>query len=548
MEYHYRSEGHSLLSTDGSFPYSDKDIELVCGSLVTVRNGTLQVVHLTVKQYIQSPSDPTILRLLAETKGASSQLTLACLSPPEHKCSEPIAKLFPARPIGAKKNKLDLSLLRSENPFLEYACFSWLVHLTDCTRIDALKVARSVHRTFDSPSTFGWIESCMALQPGVVPHLLIGLEEVRDWIHDLQVDCILAEESSFAFASNWCTTIEQVLEEYSSVLKKETTAIYYLDLALPFAAHGLTDTYENNGGLFRREICLRFPTDGFVFIHLTQKEVPPRRQLQKLSGTSEVSLGLFVYEPNRDIFTWSYWSFQNGQQVLFAQSASSGRRLPPMNDTEMGSDHYVHSIIRSYAMSEDGGHLGIVYRNYAKSEGLQISIWEIERTLDFTKRMQASSWARIIHKSTIDMPVARLLSEPYIAFDRDGVCYTPNGLVHTALGADSFSPQDVLQRLLAKSAGVSLEDECAFYSGNGKFLFVSSGTTITKYTLPGLEHLYQVSLMELSKYMPQPSPSGRYLICVARELGLAASDLARAREGTLLVDTLLSKTGITVLT
>ncbi len=528
------------MSTDGSFPYSDKDIELVCGSLVTVRNGTLQVVHLTVKQYIQSPSGPTVLRLLAETKGASSQLTLACLSFLKHKCSEPIAKLFPARPIGAKENKLDLSLLRSENPFLEYACFSWLIHLTECTRIDALKVARSVYRTFDSPSTFGWIESCMTLQPGSVPHLLIGLEEVRDWIHNLQVDGIMAEESSFAFASNWCTTIEQVLEEYRPVLKEETTAIYYLDLALPFAAHGLTDTYEKYGGLFRRDTCLRFPTNGNP--RLVRKEVPPRPHLQKLSGTYEDTLDLFVYEPNRDIFIWQCRGYQKFQQILFAQSASSGRRLPPMVDTEMGSDSNNDWDIRSYGMSEDGGHLGIVYRNYTKSRGLHISIWEIERTLDFTKRMQASSWARIIHRSTIDEPVARLWTEPYIAFDRDGVCYTPDGLVRTASGANSFSHEDVLQRVLAKSAGVSLEDKRAFYSGNGKLLFISSGTAVTKYTFPGLENLYQVSLMELSIYMPKPSPSGRYLVCVAPALGLAASDLAKVHERILLVDTVLGKT------
>ena len=539
LEHHYLSEGHSLLSTDGSFPYSDKDIELVCGSLVTVRNGTLQVVHLTVKQYIQSPSGPTNLRLLAETKGASSQLTLACLSFLKHKCSEPIAKLFPARPIGAEENRFDLSLLRSETPFLEYACFSWLVHLTDCTRIDALKVARSVYRTFDSPSTFGWIESCMALQPDSVPHLLIGLEEVRDWIQNLQADGILAEEPSFAFALNWCMTIEQVLEEFSPVFKKETTAIHYLDLALPFAAHGLTDTYEKYGDLFRRETCLRFITDGIPCA--TQKEVPPRRQLQKLSGTSQDALGLFVYEPIRDIFIWICWNFHNGQHILLAQSASSGRRLPPIVDTEIGSNSSLDWRVTSYAMSEDGGRLCIVNRNFAKPGELRVSIWEIEMALEFTKRMQASSWARITHRSTIDEAVARLWSKPHIAFDRDGVCYTPNGLIRTTLGANSFSPQDVLQRLLAKSAGIPLEDRCAFYSGNGKFLFVSSGTTITKYTLPGLENHYQVSLTELSEYMPQPSPSGRYLICVARGWGLAASDLAKAREGSLLVDTLLDK-------
>lgn len=42
---HYEMEGDTLLTDDQTFPYSDKDIELICGSLVTVRKGTLQVIH-----------------------------------------------------------------------------------------------------------------------------------------------------------------------------------------------------------------------------------------------------------------------------------------------------------------------------------------------------------------------------------------------------------------------------------------------------------------------------------------------------------------------
>ena len=94
LESHYISEGQSLLSADGSFPYSDKDIELVCGSLVTVRNETLQVVHLTVKEYIKSPSGSETLRLLKKMKGASLQLTLACLNFIEQVCAEPISLLL----------------------------------------------------------------------------------------------------------------------------------------------------------------------------------------------------------------------------------------------------------------------------------------------------------------------------------------------------------------------------------------------------------------------------------------------------------------------
>lgn len=503
LESHYRHEGQTLLSADGSFPYSNKDIELVCGSLVTVRNGTLQVVHLTVKQYIKSLSGPTSLRLLAETKGANLRLTLACLTLVRHNCLEPIAKLFPLRPIGAEEEKPDLSLLRSKNPFLEYACFSWMIHLTDCTSMEALEVFRSVHCTFDSPATFGWIESCMALQPQDVPRLLIGLEEVRDWIDSLQIGTVIADDLSYTFALKWCTTMEQVLKEYSPVLEERTADIYYLDLATIFAAHGLTETYKKHGGVIRRERCSRFSTDRNP--RPARKNIPLCRQLQMPSKTEIYGLGFFIYESNRDI----YLSGLQKQPTLFAQSASSGKRLLPLSDPEARDLYH----LLSYEISGDGNHLGVVYISDSEGQRLSIAIWEIEATLDFTKRTQAHPWARIVHRSTFvgENTVPRWF-KPCIVFDWDGVCITPNGLVRTAQGANSFIPGNPLLRL-SEEMNVQYSDiRRAFYSQNGKFLFILSSGKITKYSLHDLGVQFELSLSDGNRNVQMASPSGRYLI------------------------------------
>lgn len=37
--------------------YSEKDIELICGSLVTTRNGVLQLIHLSTKDILQKRPD-----------------------------------------------------------------------------------------------------------------------------------------------------------------------------------------------------------------------------------------------------------------------------------------------------------------------------------------------------------------------------------------------------------------------------------------------------------------------------------------------------------
>lgn len=478
----------------------------MCGSLVTVRNGTLQVVHLTVKQYIKSPSWPSTSRLLAGIKSTDLQLSLACLTLIRHNCVEPITKLFSQRPIGADEDEHDLSLLRSKTPFLEYACFSWMIHLTNCTRMEAMEVSRCVHRTFDSPATFGWIESWMILQPQDVPRLLIGLEEVCDWINRLQRGTVIADDSSYSFALNWCTTMEQVLKEYSPLLEFQPAEIYYLDFAMIFAARGLTETYDKHGGLMRREKCLRFSNDRIP--RPARKNIPPFRLLQM--PFKDLDLALFIYEPNRDIYISSPYCQLN----LFAQSASSGKRLPPLRDPEFHDD----GNLLSYAISGNGNHLGVVFARLREREQVSIAIWEIEANPDFTRRMHARPWARIVHRSTIEEEsIARIwcgcwfgIDMPCIAFDRDGVFTTPNGLVRTVQGVSSFSPDNPLRRL-SEMIHIQLSDiRCSFYSQDGKFLFILSSEKITKYSLPDLRVQFERTLSFGRREVRVASPSGRY--------------------------------------
>ena len=93
LSLHYEIEGDTLL-----FEYADKDVELVCGSLVTVRQGTLQTIHLTVKEFLTSTHGPTYSTysdLLVDPAKASSHLTLVCLKCIQDNCNESMVDLAP---------------------------------------------------------------------------------------------------------------------------------------------------------------------------------------------------------------------------------------------------------------------------------------------------------------------------------------------------------------------------------------------------------------------------------------------------------------------
>ena len=75
-------DGDTLLTDDRSFPYSEKDVELICGSLVMIRKGILQVIHLTVKEFLRTPQESSgsnFSGLLINPDHGSLQLTLVCL-------------------------------------------------------------------------------------------------------------------------------------------------------------------------------------------------------------------------------------------------------------------------------------------------------------------------------------------------------------------------------------------------------------------------------------------------------------------------------------
>ncbi len=154
---HYGIEGDTLLTDDQTFPYSDKEIELTCGSLVTVRKGNLQVIHLTVKEFLRSKhgiEDSGFSKLLVDPERASLKLTLVCL-----RCVGLSSK--PLVDLDSKMLRTDWTIETgvlahhvARAPLLEYASYSWLGHLTECKLDDLLEIIPAFETTFRSEVTF----------------------------------------------------------------------------------------------------------------------------------------------------------------------------------------------------------------------------------------------------------------------------------------------------------------------------------------------------------------------------------------------------------
>ena len=124
----YEIEGDSLLVEEQGSLHSDKDVELICGSLLAVREGTLQVIHLTVKEFLRAigePRNPAYAELLVDSRHANITLSHMCLRCVETNCEHPIVDVKDE----IARNDIQIQpttteLIRKERPLAEYASFS----------------------------------------------------------------------------------------------------------------------------------------------------------------------------------------------------------------------------------------------------------------------------------------------------------------------------------------------------------------------------------------------------------------------------------------
>lgn len=487
-----------MLCADGSFPYSDKDIELVCGSLVHIRNGTLQVVHLTVKEYIQSCSGTDSSALLIEVGNASSRLAIVCLSFLGFNCTQPITNF--------ETSKIDIQQLCAKTPFIEYAVTFWMFHLVRCEGKDSLEVFKQFKRTFNSSSTFCWMEMYLALHPSNVPDLLLFLDEIGNLGSSLGEISLPLEDSSFSFMAGWCAAIKRVLKEYGSALVLQPFQIHHLNLASTFSTGMLAEMYDNFGNVNAREKSSRFEIN--QHLRKPSKEVPPYRRLQGDIGGFEKGVGLFLYDSRREVYIWSPDRLSDTCEfVLFVQSATHGKQLRPVKchvDGEANDSKLLREP--AHSMSKDGTVLLIILYT-SEGEALTL-VWQIEEYLDFSKGLHAPPWAclRFRFSSKHVRNFGRLWFHPMcLAFRVDGGFCTPAGLLDSAFKTVSPTWADILQPLLNPRIDV------VFYSGNGEFLFIHKNSVsppvIEKLTWPHLEEVATFRLWDMARAALRSSPN-----------------------------------------
>ena len=531
-------DGDTLLTDGQSFPYSDRDLELICGSLITIREGTMQVIHLTVKEFIRSPqekSDFTYPSLLVNAESGSLQLMLVCL-----RCVSKYAE--PLVDLGSKAPDIDWALdpstlerRRARAPLLEYASFSWLMHMIECKLDDLIEITSSFQKTFDSSTTFSWIETCMASQPDSALRLSVGISEIHDWLDDSHQGLRLQQETSPQFLVSWCTAMSRVFEEYGAVLARRPWQVYLIDLYGIFSVDPvLQEWWQNYGETSLREKDLRL--DGYQASRLQQEHSKPHLQLQKPLQTkhsdSYANSVFLVHNEAQNLYFWGQMEIKDDSNCIYVQHDKTGQRLPPAEDLGLEPDQTWWLI--DHDLSPNGEYLVLTYRSKELREYSNLTLaWRIIKDMSFKRRMNCEPWARVIFRHTSKFGLFNGYSKA-IMFQNDHCCVTPIGTLNLLTGSRRPLPANVTD-WFEKNAGL-------FYSRSGQYMFVSeiyessNDTYIQARRADFREpsHFIDFCWEDKRRRLDDVSPSGRYLV-----LGVTHSS---AEEAVYLYDITFNRT------
>ena len=430
----FEIEGDIPLLEDQSTLHSDKDIELICGSLLVIRKGTLQVIHLTVKEFLRRTDE---LRnsphagLLVDPRQASMTLTQMCLKYIELNCMHPVTRLKEGIPrIDFRTQPTMIESLRNERPLAEYASFSWLAHLRECEGTQTKEIAKAFLQTFSSEATFNWCELCMTFQPDSVDRLLIGIDELNDWILVSKSDHWFEQDAGCQFLVAWCVALRILFEDFGPVIRKRPWEIHFLDLRSIF--HDLEDFYQKYSRSTYRDVNVMLGKSKLTGKLSDSRSDPCSKLQESVQSAQNTADDVFLlHDEIHDLYFWGPRCVQLPYLSLNVQHSRTGCRLPPsMGIIEAGNRE---GIVESCEMSPDGQFIAIIYvLIYGRDDDLSgplTVIWKINRALDFSRRMNSQSWARVKFYHFANPKSLRPTSRG-VVFAED-YCVTPSGRIAT---------------------------------------------------------------------------------------------------------------------
>ena len=434
-----------------NFLCSQRELESICGSLVTSKNQIIQLIHFSTKEFLLRPDhslnlDEPLKDFLVSSFNDSAYVAdrlLFCM-----------ADFWKSTGVLYQKHR-DNEEFDNENSddedtgvlldrFLEYAFFNWASHIIESRPQNIRSYAESMKNFFYSyQSWWNWIECCLKAQPDSFSQLRIQVQSLLDWSNAYAEDdpMSLSPEPFESILNKWAESILRVLEDYGLALQWNPATVHRIDPAavrVP-AIHQPVASRLQDSETYERHVIL-----GSRQASLASLRLAMNRQLPRNTSPRD-EYGLFHFDRRQSVIFFADEHSARSHKIE-CQEVSTGRRALPVIDSELQDDAWANARVAGAAMSPDSRYLGLVYEKVlhnmhdrATQITFYIVVWLLQNTVNFSGE-PSTPWARKVVSLTATTDFW-FRSRCPITFTADNILCCPCGYVNLITGYEESLPR-----------------------------------------------------------------------------------------------------------
>ena len=461
------SVGDSEGGSNDEFHVTQSEIEELCGSLVVISGGSVQLAHISIAEFLRQGHEHGSRQIecfFVDVPSANLYLTMVCTDYLQTELGHP--------PIQWKDRYREIHLDATDESkgFLIYSIGQWLFHLAQIGLTDLGTSENRLERFLLGPAMLYWLEMWFAIEG----RNLWSLQwQIRVILSQFGRQCVLKtpEPTTAALIRRWSKSFSQLLERHGPSLEQLPAKIHFID----------PQSYED----FEEEIS--------IFANFRRPDPPihiPHFRLRSQFLSCDANKSCHCHKLNLSCYDSSHLRIFNvdmQRHALFTavyctkypeircQSLKTGQMLKPLSPIcKYKADR--DFLCEAFTISPDGRYLAIMYRSAhwhgltATESCFDINIWEMPESLDFDTSKEGD-WCKIADAISFEAPSIGRTPQP-INIDESNVLHSPVGPIQIAphglnpetreINTTAVVRQSYVPEHLIGLVGIAFSGDCRF--------------------------------------------------------------------------------------
>ena len=400
--------------------YGRKDIELVCGSLVTVNEDSIRLIHLSTRDYLRSSAEAVRLEapldsFLVDVPLTQNRIALTCL---EYLGSRNVIenpKFTPTIDASLLARPREIADISDRNPLFEYAVLYWPTYIFSNIYSGTAEAMRHVEGFLHRNPAITWLEVYLFFS---------GPEYTASTVQRLS-----KVEGAPSSIASWADILIEVLDEYSTTMTKAPWMIHkcFQPQAIDRQVPSISNIVQT---------VMRLPLES---------KIASKAQKRSLTDVEKGAKSWVHLDPgSKTIFMTQ---LKHPSMRLASQHSQDGVRYRPAIDAEEESPNG-EWFVRSVAVRPGGSHIAVTFCPAVESFYRTV-VWLIR---DPSKQTGTDDWAERILVDRTESSIFRCpvltsyITEgraSVVSFAGNGTLITPGGIYNIFTQEKLYSPPQI---------------------------------------------------------------------------------------------------------